>query len=177
MDTFPFHTSSCVDDGSGELFIPYHFQDLFEPAYFAGAKLHSDSWGGGYTYDSFCLDVDSYTYTHQDFLAFFAAGNDGHLGAHTVLSPALAKNAVAVGGSISSSDSHKMKVQHHITPSLHSSHTWIIMYMYNNFIFSSVFAAIDISLFVCMCICVCVCRLWQLSAQRGLQPMEGSNPI
>ena len=100
----------CLDDGSGELFIPYYFQDLFEPAYFAGAKLHSDSWGGGYSYDSFCLDVDEYTYNHPDFLTFFAAGNDGSQGARTILSPAMAKNAVAVGGSISSSDSTKMKV-------------------------------------------------------------------
>ena len=99
-----------VDDGSGELFIPYHFQDLFEPSYYAGARIHSDSWGGGYTYDSFCLDVDEYTYTHPDFLAFFAAGNDGYQGARTILSPAMAKNAVAVGGSISSYDQVKMKV-------------------------------------------------------------------
>ena len=85
------------------LCIPYFFQDLFEPAYFAGAKLHSNSWGGGFSYDSFCLDVDEYAYTHPDFLAFFAAGNDGMEGAHTILSPAMAKNVVAVAGSISPS--------------------------------------------------------------------------
>ena len=107
-----FVLQKYVDDGSGELFIPYHFQDLFEPSYYAGARIHSDSWGGGYTYDSFCLDVDEYTYTHPDFLAFFAAGNDGYHGARTILSPAMAKNAVAVGGSISSHDPVKMKVYH-----------------------------------------------------------------
>ena len=87
------------DDDSGDLYIPYFFQDLFEPAYFAGARLHSNSWGGGYSYDSFCLDVDEFSYTHPDFLAFFAAGNDGFQGAYTILSPAMAKNVVAVAGS------------------------------------------------------------------------------
>ena len=93
------------DDESGDLFIPYFFQDLFEPAYFAGAKIHSNSWGGGFAYDSFCLDVDDYSYNHPDFLAFFAAGNDGFQGAYTILSPAMAKNVVAVAGSVSTTNS------------------------------------------------------------------------
>ena len=85
-------------DTSGDLYIPASMSELFHPAYYAGARIHSDSWGGGYDYDSFCLDVDEFAYSNPDFLAIFAAGNDGP-SSGTILSPALAKNAVAVAAS------------------------------------------------------------------------------
>ena len=85
-------------DNSGDLFIPVHFGDLFSPAYMAGARIHSNSWGGGFVYDSFCLDVDEYLYDNPDFLVFFAAGNDGP-DPVTILSPGLSKNSVAVAAS------------------------------------------------------------------------------
>ena len=43
------------------------------------------------------METDRYLFENQDFTIFFAGGNDGSTGIETVLSPALAKNAVAVG--------------------------------------------------------------------------------
>lgn len=57
--------------------MPDDLRELFVPSYLAGARIHSDSWGGGYWYDSYALEVDSYVYENDDFLAFFAGGNDG----------------------------------------------------------------------------------------------------
>lgn len=62
---------------SVELAMPEDLRDIFSPAYFAGAKLHSNSWGGGYFYDSYALEADSYAYYNDGFLSFFAGGNDG----------------------------------------------------------------------------------------------------
>jgi hypothetical protein len=59
--------------------MPDDIRDIFSPSYFAGARLHSDSWGGGYWYDSYALETDEYAYLHDDFLAFFAGGNDGQV--------------------------------------------------------------------------------------------------
>ena len=72
---------------------------LFPPAYSAGAKLYSNSWGGGYFYNSYCIEVDEYLYQHRDFLVLFAAGNDGYKGPGSILSPGLSKNAITVGAS------------------------------------------------------------------------------
>lgn len=64
-------------------------------------RIHSDSWGGGFWYDSYCLEVDQYLSDHDDFLIVFAAGNNGQEGYGSVLSPGLSKNAVAVAASYS----------------------------------------------------------------------------
>lgn len=69
---------------------------IFSTARSAGARIHSNSWGGGYLYDAFTLATDKYLYGRDDFLAIFAAGNSGSTGAYTVNSPALSKNALAV---------------------------------------------------------------------------------
>jgi hypothetical protein len=63
----------------------------------AGARIHSNSWGGGYWYDAFCIETDSYLYENEDFAIIYAAGNDGSHGIETILSPGLSKNALAVG--------------------------------------------------------------------------------
>lgn len=48
---------------------------FFNCAYSAGAKLHSNSWGGMFNaYDEDTINIDSYLVTNQDFLAVFAAG-------------------------------------------------------------------------------------------------------
>ena len=80
-----------------ELAMPDDLRDIFSPSYFAGARIHSNSWGGSYWYDSYALETDAYAYENPDFLAFFAGGNDG--AERSVLSPALSKNAVGVAGS------------------------------------------------------------------------------
>eukprot|EP01032_Pedospumella_encystans_P012778 gene12778-14757_t len=69
---------------------------IYSTAHAAGARIHSNSWGGGYLYDAFTLATDKYLYGKGDFLAIFAAGNSGSTGAYTVNSPALSKNALAV---------------------------------------------------------------------------------
>lgn len=73
------------------------FYKIFHQSYRAGARIHSNSWGavanGEYTSDS--LSVDSFGYDYEDFLLFFAAGNNGQSG--TINSPATAKNCITVG--------------------------------------------------------------------------------
>eukprot|EP01037_Dinobryon_pediforme_P018703 gene18703-19004_t len=87
-----------VNDSAEDLLLPYELGDYLYPiAYAAGARVHSNSWGGGYWYDAYCMETDTYLFENQDFTIFFAGGNDGSTGIETVLSPALAKNAVAVG--------------------------------------------------------------------------------
>ena len=75
---------------------------MFPPAYAAGARLHSNSWGGGYFYNAYCIEVDEYLYKHSDFLVLFAAGNSGGDGAGTIGAPGLSKNALTVGASVNS---------------------------------------------------------------------------
>ena len=53
--------------------------------------------GGGFWYDVFCSDTDKYLYENPEFVAVFAAGNDGNQGQESILSPGLAKNAMAIG--------------------------------------------------------------------------------
>lgn len=67
-------------------------------------RIHSNSWGGGYWYDAYCLEVDKFIYDHDDFLIFFAAGNNGMSGKGTLLSPGLSKNSVSVAASHNSKD-------------------------------------------------------------------------
>ncbi|MFZ4664108.1 MAG: S8 family serine peptidase, partial [Caldilineaceae bacterium] len=87
--------------------IPDNLQELFQPAYDQGARIHSDSWGGGDpgVYDQQCLDLDHFVWMHKDFLVVVAAGNDGvdisppgsGIDAMSVTSPAVAKNCLTVG--------------------------------------------------------------------------------
>ena len=78
--------------------------NVFQPAYDAGARLHSNSWGGPFNlYDADTADIDDFHSTHTDFLALFAAGNDGSEGYYSLGDPAVSKNALTVGASMSSS--------------------------------------------------------------------------
>ena len=82
--------------------IPPDLKTMFPSAYSAGARLHSNSWGGGYFYNAYCIEVDEYLYQHSDFLVLFAAGNDGEYGPGTIGAPGLSKNALTVGASVNS---------------------------------------------------------------------------
>ena len=64
--------------------------------------MHSNSWGGGYFYNAYCIEVDEYLYKQSDFLVLFAAGNSGGDGAGTIGAPGLSKNALTVGASVNS---------------------------------------------------------------------------
>ncbi|HSX59250.1 MAG TPA: PKD domain-containing protein [Tahibacter sp.] len=89
---------------------PYHAADI---AYDTGARLHSNSWGGGcvnpytgqcianctVTYDAQSRDADNVTQEHGDLVMLFAAGNDGSTcpAGNNVGSPGNAKNVITIG--------------------------------------------------------------------------------
>jgi len=88
---------------------PYHAAEI---AYDNGARLHSDSWGGGctnqfgacisgctVTYDEYARDADRVMRDHPDLLMVFAAGNDATAcsNGNNVGSPGNAKNVMTVG--------------------------------------------------------------------------------
>lgn len=61
----------------------------------AGARVHSNSWGGGSTlYNQWCVDIDKFMYDDEDQLVVFAVINAGG-----VKNPENAKNLLAVGAS------------------------------------------------------------------------------
>lgn len=70
---------SIMDADGGLLSTLGDVYDLFQGAYDAGARIHSDSWGssvaGVYTFDS--QSVDRFMWDHPDALIVFSAGNDG----------------------------------------------------------------------------------------------------
>lgn len=91
---------------SGSLSIPrMGFDSYFGYAQRYGAYIHSDSWGTGSTqYSRLSQSIDSFCWYNEDFLPVFSAGNEGVLLQEqtTVSDPALAKNALAVGATLSS---------------------------------------------------------------------------
>lgn len=86
--------------------IPLDLGSLFADAYRKGARIHSDSWGGGDpgAYDSQCEQLDRFVWEHKDFCIVVAAGNDGtdkdgdgKINPMSVSSPGTAKNCITVG--------------------------------------------------------------------------------
>ena len=86
--------------------LPLNLDDLFGDAYAQGARIHSDSWGGGDpgAYDTQCEQLDRFIWEHKDFCVFVAAGNDGsdhnldgQVDPMSVSSPGTAKNCITVG--------------------------------------------------------------------------------
>lgn len=79
-------------------------QNVFKPAFNAGARLHSNSWGSALNvYQQNVISVDSYHLEQDQFLALFAAGNEGDDGYYSMGSPGISKNAITVGASKSGS--------------------------------------------------------------------------
>jgi subtilisin family serine protease len=101
----------AVEDAKGSLSgIPEDLTQLFKPAYEAGARIHTNSWGvpatqGGTVYDGQSAAVDRFMWEHPDYTILFAAGNDGDHDRNgqtnygTVSTPGTAKNAITVGAS------------------------------------------------------------------------------
>ena len=93
----------------GLMGIPDDLLDLFQPAYDAGARIHSNSWGGGRlrVYSKKCTDLDKFIWDNKDFLVVVAATNQGRQSASvsseislgSVNSPGVAKNCLTVGAS------------------------------------------------------------------------------
>ncbi|CAM9313629.1 unnamed protein product [Discosporangium mesarthrocarpum] len=97
-------------DGGNALDTPEQVDDIMlQPAYNGGARIHSNSWDTlnvGYT--TLSREVDRFVFTYPEFLVIVAAGNcgdildsdfdcDGIGPTESVLSPAQAKNVIAVG--------------------------------------------------------------------------------
>ena len=97
---------------TGGAYVPPLLDPVFEEAYAAGARIHSNSWGGADSitaksaiYSLSAWSIDRFVWSHRDFLPLFAAGNAGtdndadnvgDLG--TLISvPAMAKNCLTVG--------------------------------------------------------------------------------
>lgn len=86
--------------------IPTNLIDLFTQAYQKGARIHSNSWGGGKPgeYDEQSRQLDQFIWDHKDFCILVAAGNDGtdkdgdgKINLMSVTSPATAKNCITIG--------------------------------------------------------------------------------
>ncbi|WP_319778965.1 S8 family serine peptidase [Maridesulfovibrio sp.] len=104
-----YFQSVGAEDGSSQLpGIPSDLSQLFQPAYDAGARIHSNSWGtaGAGEYDSESVSVDRFMWDNKDFLVLYAVGNagydkdmDGVIDPYCIDSPATAKNCLSVGAS------------------------------------------------------------------------------
>lgn len=86
--------------------IPNDLGPLFAYAHSKGARIHSNSWGGGDPgdYDEQCDQLDRFVWTHKDFCVVVAAGNDGSdkdgdgkINLTSVTSPGTAKNCITIG--------------------------------------------------------------------------------
>ncbi len=86
--------------------IPADLTVLFADAYRKGARIHSNSWGGGDAgeYDEQCEQLDRFVWKHRTFCVVVAAGNDGtdadgdgKVNPMSVTSPGTAKNCITVG--------------------------------------------------------------------------------
>ncbi len=106
LDTYGACSGS--PDGYYLIGIPNDIKQLFQQAYNAGARIHSNSWGsavaGDYTLDS--ANADSFIWTNKDMVITFSAGNegtdanaDGVVDNDSTGSPATAKNVITVGAS------------------------------------------------------------------------------
>ncbi|MBX9829072.1 MAG: S8 family serine peptidase [Xanthobacteraceae bacterium] len=95
--------------------LPADLNDLLEPAYNAGARIHNNSWGADTPsiYTAHASEVDEFVSKHRDMLVVVAAGNFAHADLRestpagvvdwmSVASPATAKNVLTVGASRSS---------------------------------------------------------------------------
>jgi hypothetical protein len=116
----PFGTNQFAGIAPGaqlvmlEDFNSFTDEELAETAYRQGARISNNSWGNSvYTYgalsaiwDALVLDADNDEVGNQEFIAFFAAGNDGAGDDDgqggtpgTVGQPGNAKNVITIGAS------------------------------------------------------------------------------
>jgi hypothetical protein len=95
-------------DGYSLSGIPADLNDLFQEAYDAGARIHSNSWGAPVAgaYNQNAEEVDEFVWNHPDMLILFSAGNSGTddddngvIDEGSLGSPGTAKNCLTVGAS------------------------------------------------------------------------------
>ena len=111
IENYTDFTGVCAPgnpDGYYLIGIPTDLRQLFQTAYDAGARIHSNSWGsaaaGDYTADS--VYADDFIWNHRDMTITFSAGNEGIdansngvIDNDSIGSPATAKNVITVGAS------------------------------------------------------------------------------
>ena len=86
-------------NSQGQLDPPPDLEDLFEPAYEAGVRIHVDGWGGAGTgYQDTASQTDHFIRENPDFLVIYSAGNNGSQ-AGSLTPEAYSKNALVVGAS------------------------------------------------------------------------------
>ncbi len=86
---------------NGKLTTPSNLDNLFLPAYQAGARIHVNAWGNsGNTYSSVARKTDEFMRNFPNFLIIYGAGNSGP-GEKTLTNEANSKNALVVGASLS----------------------------------------------------------------------------
>ena len=89
-------------------YLPWMFLEASTPVDGQSAKIHSNSWGipnSNGIYSGYSKDIDTYMWNNPEFLIVFAAGNEGHNGAQSIMAPATAKNALSVGATDNSVES------------------------------------------------------------------------
>ena len=88
--------------------IPADIRTIFADAYRKGARIHSNSWGGGEpgVYDAQSRQLDQFVWDNPTMCILVAAGTDGSdadgdgvINLGSVTSPATAKNCITVGAS------------------------------------------------------------------------------
>jgi len=88
--------------------IPADITVLLRDAYARGARIHSNSWGGGDpgAYDAQCEQLDRFVWKRKDMCVLVAAGNDGtdkdgngRINPSSVTAPGTAKNCITIGAS------------------------------------------------------------------------------
>jgi serine protease AprX len=86
--------------------LPDDLTDLFTPAYRAGARIHTNSWGASIDgqYTAWSGQVDRFMWLHRDTLLLFGAGNSGtdqdssgRIDRDSMGVPGTAKNCLTVG--------------------------------------------------------------------------------
>ena len=109
--------------------IPADLNDLFQEAYDAGARIHSNSWGapndGSYTQNA--EELDEFVWNHPDMLILYSAGNAGVDGDNNGIidegsmgSPSTAKNCLTVGASENNRPAIPLTyINRYINPILH----------------------------------------------------------
>jgi len=81
-------------------YVPSDYDDLFGPAYDAGARIHSNSWGSTTTeYTNGARMLDEFMWNNPDMLIIYSNGNGGPTASfqYDVISPATAKNVLSSG--------------------------------------------------------------------------------
>jgi len=103
------------EDGYYLIGLPDDIRELFQQAYDAGARIHSNSWGhdayGDYDTDS--VNADDFIWNNPDMTITFSVGNDGTddnnngvVDSDSIGSPGTAKNVISVGASENDRQEH-----------------------------------------------------------------------